>query len=467
MKFLDKLKGLNKFAPAISFLAMEIFALIAFSFGGSFVLYGSLSLALVILLIIFNIKELTLDGISSIALFIIPLFLFVLLTAVGTFSRYNATVINTISIADIVFVPLGLLPVAFCGYLLSNDFSFKLSTFLLVTFSALALLSLINLIANMVNLGAFYPFIYKGYHMYFAGKESSVTVDQFAYVLEGFSFIEVKMSRYILFPALLLTSSAGLIFINPKENVKMFAIYAVFTFIAILSLILVPSILGLLCAIGVAIVDLLAFLIKHFKLPFKPFKIAIIVILAGLGIVLSIMFLNTQSFSSGVHDALAGNSFLNRLFCSNKFVNEFNPFLENLFSNSKFLGFAGLDLSGSFLFDNLMTSGLLGGIAFLVILYLGFKGFYLYIKHGDRDELYVKVALLTFVLLFFGYSLAFNSGSYGIFYQITQPIYMSGPFLLALFVLAYVYCSSYRINEKLKSEMKNTVNPHEEATSNE
>lgn len=467
MKFIDKLKGLNKFAPAISFLAMEIFALMAFSFGGSFVLYGSLSLALVILLIIFNIKEVTLEGVSSIALFIIPLFLFVLLTAVGTFSRYNAFYTNTISVADIVFVPLGLLPLAFSGYLLSKDCSFKLSTFLVVIYSALALLSLINLIANMVNLGAFYPFFYKGYSMYYGGKPSAVTVDKFAYVLEGFTFIEVKMSRYLLFPALLLTSSVGLFFIKPKENTRLFVIYCVYSFIAFLSLLLVPSLLGLLCAIGIAIVDVIAFLIKKFNLPFKPFKIVLIVLLAIFVLVLAVMFLNTQSFSSGFHSFISGNSFLDRLFNTNRFVHEFNPFLEDIFVKSKFLGFAGLDLSGSYLFDNLMTSGLLGGLAFLAILYFGFKAFYLYIKHGEKDELYVKLVLLVFVIFFFAYSLVFNTGSYGVFYDITQPIYMSGPFLLALFIFAYVYSSSYRIKENMKKESKSEPKEEMEVIINE
>ena len=83
----NKLSRLHKYGAAISFLAMEIFALIAFSFGSSYILYGALSLALLVLLILFNIKEISVDGMSSIALFFLPLFLFTVVTALGVYSR--------------------------------------------------------------------------------------------------------------------------------------------------------------------------------------------------------------------------------------------------------------------------------------------------------------------------------------------------------------------------------------------
>ena len=134
-----KLSKLHRFGAAISFLAMEIFALIAFSFGSSFVLYGALSLALLILLILFNIKEIKVDGISSIAFFFLPLFLFTIITAFGIYSRSHAYR-GDYSTAELVFIPLGILPISFCGYMLRIDKTFKISTFLLVIYSALGVL---------------------------------------------------------------------------------------------------------------------------------------------------------------------------------------------------------------------------------------------------------------------------------------------------------------------------------------
>ena len=75
---MKKLKLLGKYSAAITFLAFEFFALIAFNYSGSFVLFGSLSLGLCLLLVLFNIGEIKANGLSNVALFFIPLFLFVL-----------------------------------------------------------------------------------------------------------------------------------------------------------------------------------------------------------------------------------------------------------------------------------------------------------------------------------------------------------------------------------------------------
>ena len=192
---MSKLKLLGKYSAAITFLAFEFFALIAFNFSGSFVLFGALSLALCILLIIFNISEIKSKGLSSVALFFIPLFLFVLLTTVGNYNIIHTRVFGHFSWAETVFIPLGLLPIAFCGYLLSIDKNFKLKTFITVIYSALAVYVAINLIYNLINFGAFYPVIYKGYYLYYSGIKSELPVNEFAYVLEGFKFVEVKMAH--------------------------------------------------------------------------------------------------------------------------------------------------------------------------------------------------------------------------------------------------------------------------------
>ena len=147
---MNKLKLLNRYSAAITFLAFEFFALIAFSYSGSFVLFGALSLALCILLILFNIGEIKSKGLSNVALFFIPLFLFTLLTAVGNYNIAH-TQVGDFSWAETVFIPLGLLPMAFNGYLLSIDKNFKLKTFIMVVFSALAVYVLINFVCGVVD----------------------------------------------------------------------------------------------------------------------------------------------------------------------------------------------------------------------------------------------------------------------------------------------------------------------------
>ena len=455
----DKLAKLNKYGAAISFLAMEIFALIAFSFGSSYVLYGALSLALAVLLVLFNIKEINSRGLSSIGLFLIPLFLFALLTCIGLYSRSHY-LLGDFSLADLIFIPLGLLPIAFSGYLLSIDKTFKLSTFLLVIYSALGILSLINLIVNLVNFGAFYTIIYSDYYMYYGGQISSVPVGEFAYVLEGLKFIEVKISHYALYPSLLLTSSIALFFISPKEKTKLFIVYALFSFVGVLSLVLVPTLLSAFSAFVILVIDLLIFLVKHFQLKFKPFKIAIIVILVITALTVLVMILNNTASSNFVSNLIKNSSLLNRIFNGNRIVSKFNPLVYDIFS-SRFLGFYDnpnssgfgtylVSLSGSLLFDSFMTSGVIGLVALVIVFYFGFKAFYKYFTYKQIDEeFYIKAALLGFTLFFVIYSMAFNEGEYAIFYKnVTKPIYMTGPFMICLFIFGYVFSKVDLLSEE-------------------
>ena len=221
MEQIKALVKVHKFRSAISFLALEIFALIAFSFGDNFVLYGALSLALMLLLVLFNFYQLSVDGVSNVAFFIFPIFMFSILCALGIYAKVHTDGFHDFSTADLVFIPLGLLPISFSGYLLSVDKSFKIKTFLIVIYSAIAASVVINIIVNLVNFGFFYTVKYPNYYMYYRGSVSSVPVSEMAYVLLGLEFVEVKISQYIIYPALLLTSSIALFFTKPQEK-KMF-----------------------------------------------------------------------------------------------------------------------------------------------------------------------------------------------------------------------------------------------------
>ncbi|MBO4667245.1 MAG: hypothetical protein J5666_03860, partial [Bacilli bacterium] len=256
---MNKLKALSKYSAAITFLAFEFFALMAFNFSGSFVLFGSLSLALAVLLVLFNIKEIKVNGLSNIALFFIPLVLYVLLTTVGNYMMAH-TRVGDFSWGELVFIPLGILPMAFVGYLLSIDKHFKIRTFINVIYFALGVYVLVNLIYNLVQFGAFYPIFYKGYYLYYMGLRSEYPVNEFAYTLEGFKFIEAKMGHYVLYPLLLLTSSISLVYFSPKKQKVMFFSYATLTLIALLALVLVPSYLSLAGIIVIGVLVLVIFL---------------------------------------------------------------------------------------------------------------------------------------------------------------------------------------------------------------
>ena len=467
----EKLSKLHKYGAAISFLAMEIFALIAFSFGNNFVLYAALSLALLVLLVIFNIKEITVDGISSIALFFLPLFLFTVITAVGVYMRSHVYA-GHYSMAELIFIPLGLLPISFAGYILSIDKTFKISTFLVVIYSALGILSLINLGVNLVNFGPFYSLIYKDYYMYYGGAMSDVAVGDMAYVLEGFKFIEVKMERYLMFPALLLTSSIALLFVSPKER-RLFFTYVAFSAVGLLSLIFVPSLKALVLVVLVLLVDVAIFLLKKFEVLRKPAKYVLIVVVVLAVLLALTIVLNNQSKIAFIHNITANNSFLNKIFNTNGYISKINPLVYDVLCSDNFLGFAvdksdiysiyppELHMSGYFYFDTFMTSGVIGVVAIVFALFIGLKGFKNYFL-SEKDNFYSKAVLVSLVVFYLIYIGLFNNTEYGVFYKIYQPVFMSGPFMIVVFILSYVLGRSYEPKAPVKEEK-----PVEEVTVNE
>lgn len=449
---MNKLKLFGKYSAAITFLAFEFFALIAFNYSGSFVLFGSLSLGLCVLLILFNIGEIKVNGLSNVALFFIPLFLFTLLTTFGTYNIAH-TKVNDFSWAETVFIPLGLLSMAFNGYMLSIDKHFKIKTFIIVVFSALAAYVLINFIYNLISFGAFYPVIYKGYYMYYSGIKGNVAVNEMAYTLEGFKFIEVKMAHYVLYPLLLLSSSVMLLYVSPKKEKGYFFTYLAFTLLAILSLVLIPSKLSLGGIAVAAVLVLIIYLGKRYIKSRAIFKYALY---ASVFLFAAFYVFYVVVVYTGKNESFTG--ILARITTTNKYSISINPILYNLFSGEKFLGFAtntypppmpGMKpdikevyLSGSFLFDSLMTSGVIGALAIFGFIFLGFKSFKKYF-HSHVDEFRYQAVLLLFAILFIGYSALFNSTDYAIYYKLYKPLYLTAPFMVLMFIFSYVICKSH------------------------
>lgn len=455
---MKRLRLLGKYSAAITFLAFEFFALIAFNYSGSFVLFGALSLALCILLVIFNISEIKSKGLSNVALFFIPLFLFILLTMVGNYNIAH-TKVGDFSWGETVFIALGLLPMAFNGYLLSIDKHFKIKTFITVIFSALAIYVAINFVYNLINFGAFYPVIYKNYYLYYNGIKSEVPVNEMAYTLEGFKFIEVKMSHYVLYPLILLSSSVMLLYLSPRKEKGYFYTYLVFTVLAVLSLALIPSLLSLGGIAFIGVLLLIIYFSKRYLGARKAFKY---ILFAGIGLFVLAYLFYVIVVAFGVNQSFTG--ILDRLFTSNRYSKEVNPLLINIFSSSKFLGFASNPVSyypyyeetfltGFFIFDVFMTSGVIGAVGIFIFIFLGFKAFSKYFK-SHLDAFRCQATLLMFVVTFFVYSAFFNNGDYALFYRIYKPIYLTAPIMMMIFIFSYVICKPRVVEEVVPEQVQ-------------
>lgn len=467
MKIKAFLNKLSKYSLVAIFLAYEVFAFIAFSFGSSFILLGVLSLALLIILILFSINEIKVDGMSKMLFLVFPTLLFSLLTALGVFTKAHVYV-GDMSTAEAVFIPISLLSIVLIGYILSINKSFNLSILLVVIYSGLALLVLLNLFSTIINFGFFHTVIYKDYYMYFGGKRSEVPLSDIAYALEGFKFIEVKINNYYLYPLLLLTSGVMLLFISPKKERKAFITYVINASIGLLAIILVPSKFGLIyLALLAVIIGLIALLTKC-KIKILPFKVALYVLIGIASLFFLVVLLNNQSFAKGISNLISNNSLLNKLFNENRFAQAINPQMEDLLINGytngfseRFLGYYLVNhhpsislpdwasFSSSVLADNFMTSGVIGNISFVIIIIFGYLGFARY-KPVDKVEQRNKYALFAFVTMFLLHVLLIYSPEYGIFYKTFKPVYMSSPFIISLFFFTYVYMKGEKKTKEVK-----------------
>ena len=307
--------------------------------------------------------------------------------------------------------------------------------------------------------------------MYYGGAISEVAVGDMAYVLEGFKFIEVRMERYLLFPSLLLTSSIALLFISPKER-RLFFTYVAFSVVGLLSLIFVPTLKALIVVVLVLLIDVVIFLLKKFAVIRKPAKYVLYVGLVLTVLLALVIVLNNQSKIPFVHNITANNSFLNRLFNTNGYVSKINPLVFDVLCSDNFLGFAvdksdiyslyppELHMSGCFYFDTFMTSGVIGVIAIMFALFIGLKGFKKYFL-SEKDNFYSKAVLVSLVVFYLIYIGLFNNTEYGIFYKIYQPVFISGPFMIVVFILSYVLGRTYEAKAPVEEK------PAEEVTVNE
>ena len=460
MSIKEKIKSLPKYSIVTCFLALELFAFLAFSFSGNYLTYGIFAAVLLVLLVLFSFYEIKVDGISKIALLFFPLLLFSLLTAVSYYSL-NHQILGDFSMVEVVFLPIGIMSVGFSGYLLSLNKTFKMKTFLIVIYSGLAAITLLNFLTTTINFGPFHTIFYRNAYMYYGGIRSSIRVGEMAYTLEGFRFIETTLSHYTLYPALLLSSSTLLFHISFKEEKKLYILYICFTALAVLVLGLAPSIQGGFAVFSLVLINAYILIVRHFPKAKKGINIALIVLLVILFLFLLMMIMASATEPNFIKNIITGNAFLNKLFITNGYVNKYTLVIRDIFTKEYFLGFSHyfinrdyaveIHLTGNYLFDTFMTSGVIGAIVLFFFLIKGLVGFNGYFKNEEEKDQH-REGTLSFILMFYMYSFLFGDGEYAIFYKLYRPIYMTGPFLLTVFIFFYI--GSKRIVKENKKEVK-------------
>lgn len=440
---------LSTYAVVVAFLCLEVLALVSFNLANNYILYGSLSIALAILLGLVTFRQIKKDGIATFAYFLFPLFVYGLLSALSPFVRESD---GAIGVANGVFIPITLTFMALCGFFVGHVKTFDLQKVFLVIYGALAVFVLINFIATMVYYVPFYTIIYKNSYIFFEGKPSSVPIGKTAYMLFGFEIIEVSTVYWSLYPSVLLSSCIALFFIKFKENKKLFFAYLAYTILGGLCLLFTISkdtLFGDLMVIFVLCLIILAIKVKKSH---KVLKYGLFVIL-GLFIVGSLaLFLNAQSNWSWLHpiqNLIKNNPLLNRLFNSNRFSARFYVILWELFNPGKLFGsFVGIvsneglgleqQLSISWAFDNLLTSGLFGSLFFAFAFYIGVRRLIKYYKNSG-ELLVNKWLMISYIAMSFGIAFIAYDGTPLINADNLYPFYMFTPLLISIFLFGYVF----------------------------
>lgn len=432
----------------VAFLCLEVLAFLGLSLGHSFILYGSLSLALALLLLLVTFRQIKKDGIATFAFFLFPLFIYGLLSALSTFVTVSD---GAIGLANGIFIPIALTFISLSGYLVSNIKGFDIQKALLVIYGSLAVFVLVNLIITMIYYVPFYTLIYKDYYIFYDGKPSAAPIGSTAYMLFGFQVLEVSVRYWSLFPTMLTTAAIALFFIKYKENKKVFIAYAVFAALGLISLLFTVNKYALISDFLLLVV--MAGIIVFAKIP-QSRNIIKYIIYVGLGLflILSIvMFINAQTWGwvSGIKNAIASNSLLNRLFNTNFLVTGINAILWESLNLGKIFGsFVGVvagtgygvnqQLAGTWIFDNVLTSGIFGAIFFDFALFIGLRQMMKYWKNS-KDLDVNKYLIMGFVITLFVICGILYDGTPLINSNNLFPIYMFAPFLIALFLISYTF----------------------------
>ena len=190
-----------------------------------------------------------------------------------------------------------------------------------------------------------------------------------------------------------------------------------------------------------------------------------------------LLFFLAQSATSSFRKLFEGNSLLSRLFISNRFaapaLTIFQDLLNAKYSFFKLFG-AAVDVfsfdpyyppngvvqivSGIWLFDNIITSGLFGAIFFLVTLVLGIRRMFMYIgRYNEEDS--VKYTIAGYVLGFLVISLLLLDVRPLVNSDRLFPFFTSAPLLIVIFLLSYTFNRSLTLpavkkNKKAEEPVK-------------
>lgn len=436
MSFLNKLKSYESITV---FLIFEVLALASFNLGGISVIFHFAGFVVGVLSFLFSARNFNKKELLGLLFLFVPLFLFAIFTNFGGYYLFSDSTVNCIGGF------LGIIGFFLMGLSARHSESFNIKTSLICIGGGLALIVLINTISTWIDYGPFYPLIHSAKpDGYYRGNLINLTQEMNS--LFGFNFYETKIPYGIQFSVLLSASLPALLFINRKKETKLFLSVAIFGVIGLVSVLTITNFSCIVFVIFAFVVGMLYRFFRDNNLFKKMGKIALIVIVV-LAAIFVIFALINASGNNAFSRVVASNGFLNKLFNSNRFMQNVNPILKQMFVSSNLTGFkyrSAEDYEAIFLNTGhieleLIKEGGLFGLIFIVVFgVFSFFSFKRYLKES-RDCHWAKVILLCTILTYVFFETFFYD-AFPILHieKYHNPASRSMLFLICIFVIGYI-----------------------------
>lgn len=420
----------------LSFLILEVIALLTFNFVNISIVFEFVGILLAVVGVILLV--LLTENKKELLYLLIPVLLLLVVSGIASFNGY-AGWFKKWSFSNITLF-LAIPSFFILGIVLRKLNDTKPTSIVLVIGAALAAITLFSLFSTVIGYGFFYTARFKNTpYYYYTGTVYDVTEEM--YWLSGFEFKEISIKYGSLFALLSACYLPGLLFVSYKENRNQFLATLAIGSIGLITLIVVlnvPALIVLLLAVICALI--IRFLFGNKKVT-QIVKIGSFVLIG-----FALLFFALALLNAGIGYKFPG--ILNRIFVQNDIMIKVNPVFDSLFENGggNLFGLQNLFSnettfnldSNVFEVQLLKEVGLFGTIVFIGFLVFMVVALFKYLNESD-DSKFTKSIFVGLIVSFFVYE-SFANTIMPLTHEDYIESFLRSPLIyIMLFIFGYIY----------------------------
>ena len=411
---------LQRYDTVLSFLGIEIIALVFFGFAGLtgisvLRIFGAL---IAVMAFPFVQKAYSKQQQKKIWIRLIPVGVLALLLGFSSFwlRYYSGNVV--LAILQNLLQIIGFVGFFLLGFCLKNIPSLKGEYVVFGVLCGLALLTLISGVYGLSRYGFFYAKRYSGQVYYFDGVVFPIASE--TKTLNGFSLVECSMAYGKTSAFLLGASGIGLFWMNPKKNLRNFLILAGFALVGVLDLAFIPlkRVLILLFLVYFAMGMVRLFMLWKGKAA-NAVALCVWIFLMVCVLALVVLFFADASndilLNAGIPrislSLASDTSFFGRIRLAIQDIfygGYYNRGTTGISFKTLLFGFdlsSGVHLTRCFEINVLYENGLLGFAAYLVVLFLAIRHYYFALRKENENHaiqgVFMGILFAAFIYLTF------------------------------------------------------------------